>query len=259
MALQRFSRDDIGAIVKFFVVFALIYFAFNIVKADTIKVAVIDSGLNKEVPRRTVKLCDTGHTDFTKDNDPFKDNSNHGTSISGIINAWAYNTDYCQVILKYTTGGNAHAVDVVKALNKAIELKVNIIHMSLSGLDPSIQERQAIKKALDQGIKVVTALGNLSMNVAEVPAYPACYDKRIRAVEALDKNGQLLISSSFLKVLKHSKCKLTSVYQEEGKLIGIKAMGNKVLRATGTSQAAARYSGKLVKRLDRANRSIKHG
>jgi serine protease len=259
MALQRFNRDDVGVIVKLFVVFALIYFAFNIAKASTIKIAVIDTGLNKEVPKRTVKLCDSGHTDFTKDNDPFKDNVLHGTNISGIINAWAYNTDYCQVILKYTNNHDGTVREVVKAINKAIELKVDIIHMSLSGLDFNLSEQRAVKKALDSGIKVVTALGNISVNVAEIPNYPACYDSRIRAVEATDEDNKLLVSSNFLAIRAHSKCKLTTVYSEEGKRLGIKVMGNKVLRATGTSQAAARYSGKLVKRLEKANRSYKRG
>lgn len=253
MEYKRKDRQISRQLVIIFTIFAMAYFLTGICKADTIKVAVLDSGFQtspywkaKEMP----KLCSEVINVVNSNKD---DNYGHGTHITGLIHKYAGDADYCIYPIKFmdiqkkTTSGTKEVEQIkeggvdtsIIALKKAIQLKVDIINYSAGGEEKSEEECELIKKALDMGIKVITAAGNESKNIGKVPYYPAKCDFRITVVESTDKQGRRLASSNFggntvkewgervMSICPHSYCIMT-----------------------GTSQATAITTGKLVRRLD---------
>lgn len=140
--------------------------------AKTIRVAVIDSGIDKEVVDLSGKyganwkhkgMCPTGHKDFTGFS--LHDYHGHGTNISGLIHRYAKGKDYCQIIIKYTNGTADKGPDksfirFIKALQHAINLDVDFINISGGGSAFNKEEKALVKKAIDKGITIVAGAGN---------------------------------------------------------------------------------------------------
>lgn len=142
---------------------------------------------------------------------------NHGTVIAGIIAAAGNNG-------KGGAGINWHAkimplkilddrgdgdTDLaVKAIDYAIQKKVNIINLSFVGPTPSLDFIQAVRRAYRAGILVVAAAGNAAegqtgTNLNMSPQYPVCFDDPLKeenwviGVAALDDQGLLAPFSNF--------------------------------------------------------------
>lgn len=250
--MKRYStrEQNMSTFVRILVIFSLLFFFYQVANAKPIRVAVIDTGLNQSLLKHPIRLCTTGHKDFTSDNNPFLDENGHGTNISGVINAYAKRVDYCQVILKYYSyGTDSHLTTTIKAFQYAIKLKVDIINYSSSGNAPDDAEKFFIKLALNKGIKVVTAVGNDYNPIEIYPTYPACYDKRIIAVAALNKKGDRYIASNFSDTVYKNISKCNNTAQEEiGRNLGVIFKDGSTLIMSGSSQAAALRSGKEVVR-----------
>lgn len=76
--------------------------------------------------------------------------------------------------------------DLVKGVEKAIDLKANIINISLSTIDPNPKLEAVIDKAIKQNICVIAAAGNQGLD--RLP-YPAAYPNVI-SVMARDINNR---------------------------------------------------------------------
>lgn len=205
------------------------------VHAKTIKVAVIDTGFDMKY-KNQVKLCETGHKSFV--DNTTHDYHGHGTHISGLIEKYAKDSDYCQVILKYYRPKHSsnNLMNTIKAFKYAIELGVDVINYSGGGLEPSETEREQILLALSKGIQVVVAAGNERSNLnLRCNYYPACYDKRITVVGNL--NGRKVASTSNYGDIVDEYIQGTDVRSINGLM-------------SGTSQSTAIKSGKVVKDLD---------
>jgi hypothetical protein len=102
------------------------------------------------------------------------------------------------------------------------------------------EEREVVKEALDAGITVVTAAGNEHSDLdSKCDFFPACIDSRVVSVGCSD-----CVQSNTGKVIK---------IWEHGKAI---TAGGYTM--TGTSQATAVFTGKLVKIMhDRAKKRSK--
>ena len=226
-------NEIIWIVILFFFILLVPYRA----TSKMIKVAVIDSGFNTEYTSK-VKLCSTGHTDFTGEG--FKPNSWHGTHVSGLIEIWANKANYCQIILKYyITGQESEKItlkNMVKAINKAIELKVDVINISGGGNNPDLNEYNAIKTALDKGIKVIVAAGNQGRNLHKKCNYfPACYnDGRIIVVGNIDNKGSRAPSSNHGGTI-------------DAYVTGVSIHSINDIIATGTSQSTAIYTGTFIR------------
>lgn len=206
----------------------------SISQAKTIKVAVIDTGLNFKNTK--VKICDSGHADFSGEG--FKDILGHGTNVSNIINDIAKNTNYCQIIIKYYTSKNTsieNGDQFFETLRYTIALKPDIIHLSVAGNYYNSKEIKLLKEALNEGIKIVAAIGNDGKDLnKKCNVYPACSDKRIIKVGNLIKKGMRNNTSNYTR---------DTVWE-----IGTDVEGGGITM-TGTSQAAARHTGKLIKEI----------
>lgn len=200
-------------------------------KEKHITVAVVDTGIRPGIPGQ----CSFG-IDLT--NTSLKDAHGHGTNIAGLIHKYAYDADYCQIPIKFKSGfdGNYGLRNEKIALRYAIDSNVDIINLSLGGSDPDPGEKALIEEALNKGILVVAAAGNdgHDLDIA-CDWFPACYDLRIYMVGSLNRFGYALPSSNFGKVVQYWQ-------------LGLSQLGNGIVMS-GTSQATAIQTGKLVRRL----------
>lgn len=186
------------------------------------------------------KLCKTGHTDFTGTG--IRDVEGHGTHIGSLIAQGNMDVNYCIVVLKFWNPGmRGAAVAEIAAIERAIELKVDIINMSLYGSEYIKAECDVLKKALDAGIKVVAAAGNEHQDISVQGAFPATCDSRIVKVVNIDSKGKLHRSSNY------STIHIPNLYTVVGTdVYGLKP-NNKFESMTGTSQAAAVFTSSLIR------------
>lgn len=218
-----------------------------------IVIAVIDTGFgNTSFPGFKVKLCKYGHRDFTDEGTSAEfgtedevpvDKHGHGTHIAGIIDAFGKKAkvNYCLVILKYYSpesgpfGESYNAPNTVKAIKWATKLKVDYINYSGGGLSSFNEEKEAVKEFLDKGGKFIAAAGNEHVNIDFMHYYPAQDDSRVTVVGAVDENGERIPMSNYG----------TNVRMELGKNVKV-CMPNKCMYMSGTSQATAIATGKLL-------------
>lgn len=210
-----------------------------------ITVAVIDTG----VDFREANLCKFGHKSFV-DRNPLTDTNGHGTHVAGLINQYADGDDYCIVSLKYyadSNNGQQNLDAEIRAIRYAINIKVDFINISGGGPERNPTEQTLIALALAKKITVVVAAGNDGVNLDEECNYfPACYDSRIITVGNLQlsrdwnslKNGVVAPSSNYGNYVKR---------WEVGTNVNSTLPGGKTGSMSGTSQAAAIATGKLVR------------
>lgn len=233
--------------------------------ADPIRVAIIDTGLDVESSFDTepikklglVKpvMCPEGGFDFTSkmifsDEVPkdVTDTHGHGTHVAGLIAKGAGNIPYCIIPMKYWDKDKFFQdvqKSTIRAFEKAISLKVDIINYSAGGNERSEKECLIVKKALDSGIIVVAAAGNENSNINDKPYYPAMCDERIVAVENIDVAGDPTYTSNFTDSRDGAK----DLEKEKATNVISILPKNKTGPMSGTSQAAAIMTGNLVKRL----------
>jgi subtilisin family serine protease len=227
---------------------------FTIQVQATIRVAVIDSGFDFDSnwKNSTVedlskpKLCSEGHTNFVFSRD-LSDSLGHGTHIAGIIGKNNQDTDYCLVILKYYDPWYLNTQGAtIKAFNKAIELDVDIINYSGGGIEFSRLECQVVSKALDAGIVVIAAAGNEHNELTKVPYYPAMCDERVIKVTNIYTNGQYTFTSN-----KDNTNTIKNVIKETGVSVWSLFPGNRFTYLSGTSQACAKVTNRMIKKLEK--------
>ena len=132
--------------------------------------------------------------------EPIEDENGHQSHCTGII--CAKNNDMgmvgvapgakCISVKALAKNGSGSYAGLAAALDYAIEVKPDVISMSLGGSAPSDAMHSRIKKLYEMDIPVVCAAGNTGKGGVN---YPAAYDETI-AVAAYDKNGNIAYFSS---------------------------------------------------------------
>lgn len=228
----------------------------QIANADPIKIAVIDTGISPEVKAKIG--CSSGHKDFTGRG--LDDVHGHGTHVSGLIDQYAKDkifpkvtvekllstkADYCQIFLKFFHKRGDTVPDVLesekKAFKYAIDLKVDVINFSGGGEYFDLEEKLIIKEALDKGIIVVVAAGNDGRNLSvNGHYYPAMYDSRLFVVGNLQSTSKISKSSNYGVHV--------NVWNLGENMISLSHESlTKLATMSGTSQATAIVSGKIIK------------
>jgi subtilisin family serine protease len=228
-----------------------------VISTYQIRVAVVDTGISSGVLAmgKMAGLCNDGHKDFT--NTSIEDTHGHGTNVSGLIHAMAKDSNYCQVILKFFAVDDGKSLErEIAALEYAIEIGVDVINLSLGGSEPDPREKEVIERALNKGITIVTAAGNDGRSMGRVYEvcrevglkytcekkpyyyYPAAYDSRIVVV------GNIMSETSNSGLI---------VKEWEN---GVDIRGDYGYKLTGTSQAAAVRTGKIVRRMYESYRKV---
>lgn len=164
----------------------------------TTKIAIVDSGLNLKDSRFT-HLCSTGHKDTT--NTGIDDVYGHGTHVTGIIQTYAGDKDYCYIIIKYFSVKDSVQQSLkhyLEALHWAIKQHVDVINLSVSGSTYNKIEDNIIKT--HPNIKFIIAAGNDSVNLDDETnnIYPASYTyKNVIVVGNVDRDGHISSTSNY--------------------------------------------------------------
>jgi len=207
--------------------------------ARTIKVAVIDTGKSSDP---NIKLCKNGHRDFTGKG--IEDHYGHGTNVSMLINNASMSSDYCIIVIKVWENHTGE-FDLVEIFNYVRSLKPDIINMSGGYVIPTEINKnkdstyKAVENILNDGIIFVNSAGNNNINLdTNCVFFPACYDDRMVVV------GNMLIDGT-----RHPRSNYGNLVIDRWEM-GTNIVTNKYLW-TGTSQAAAIATGKIVLNLQK--------
>ena len=160
-------------------------------KGNGITVAVLDTGCQTDHPDLNERII--GGYNFTTDDggNPlmFEDYNGHGTHVSGTIAASLNNNGVAGVapetnllILKVLGKDGSGQYDwIIKAIQYAIEQKVDIISMSLGGPTDVKELHDVIIEAVNKDILIVCAAGNEGdgQDSTDELGYPGCYNEVI--------------------------------------------------------------------------------
>lgn len=219
---------------------------------EGIVIAIIDTGCDINHPDLHDRIV--GVKNFTDDDngqsDIVIDYVGHGTHVAGIIAANKNGTGIVGVapkakllIIKALSIGGGSYSAVTKAINYAVNCKVDIISMSLGGKYKDLSLYKAIKKAVDHNILVVCAAGNDGdgQALAEELNYPAGYNEVISVGSVSYEKKASRFSST------NNEVDLLAPGQGfNGNGIISTAAGGGYVEMQGTSMAAPHVSGALA-------------
>ena len=147
-----------------------------------VTIAIIDTGVDATHPDLEGQIRQSKDFVVQKSSDPFSDN--HGTAIAGVIAAKANNSqgivgiapDSHVIALKACWGiktGSLEAIcnsfTLALAINAAIEMKVDILNLSLTGPHDPLLSR-LIEKALQRGIFIIASQPDIEDEKSGFPA-----------------------------------------------------------------------------------------
>lgn len=230
--------------IKFLFLFLLLFSQAQAI--ETIRVVVLDSGLDLYDSRYIGHLCKEGHKDVT--NTDMDDSVGHGTSVAGLIEEYAKDSNYCLIIVKYynsTASDIENTVNFRKAIVYAASLNPTIVNVSSGG--PSFNEEEYNAIAQHLNITFISAAGNYNEELKGLTCfYPACYDSVNNIVVGnIGTNGLKTSSSNFGK-------RVTVWEMGENVKVNLpketcgRSCKNYTGYGSGSSFSAAIYTGKLI-------------
>lgn len=276
--------------------FSLLFSSF-LAHAEPIRIGIADTGLSIDMQVFKVPLCKDGHRDYTVDpekrNSIGIDNYGHGTHVAGLIHQRAANillnafgdkestetslkelqnhqVDYCLVIFKVIDKDVEHSdsyVNFMLDLAQPDLIKIDYLNVSLVGDRQSDIETKGVKAALKRGIVIVAAAGNSGLQIkrnystafpASIPgvlaignyaSYPTDGPPVFAEKEDLAKSGfSALPSSNYGKMVRRW---MPGTWQLSNGNAGV------LQTLTGTSQAAANFTGYLVnQKLQKGSKNV---
>lgn len=218
--------------------------------ARTIRVAVIDTGVDFQHPalKNKLEISNINGIKYGWDFSGYgstQDNNGHGTHIASLIameNNLGQSPEVRLIILKYYDNKDQKKdpmASSIEALNKALDLNVDIVNYSGGGPIFNQEEFEVLKKMNDKGILVVAAAGNENQDIDQKGFYPASYDlPNIISVAAVDKEGLPVKSSNHGTKAVHIAA--------WGKTVWAALPHGKYGALTGTSQATAKVTNSIV-------------
>ena len=162
--------------------------AWRITKGESIIVAVLDTGINKDDQDLADRVvAEVNLTDSPTSDDVY----GHGTHMAGTIAAIAPECLLMNVKVADDTGRSEASV-VARGIVWAVDNGAQVINISLS-MRASPELEQAVDYARDRGAIVIAAAGN--QGVSE-PVFPAYYANCL-AVAGTNKNDSLALFSNY--------------------------------------------------------------
>ncbi len=171
--------------------------------AETVKVAVIDTGYNGDPSH----LCKEGHYNYINHKEEIgQDQIGHGTFVATAIKEYAGDkVDYCIVVLKVfgkpgkklpdgTEESAEYNGGIPDAVQYAAGIGAKVINMSLSGEGNIVREQVALIEAVHKKAVIFVSAGNKYLNLdIKCNTYPACYKiPGVFVVGATDDNGKVM-------------------------------------------------------------------
>jgi len=177
--------------------------------SDTIKIAIVDSGIESTHPDLQSKIIETWVASAISEGPG--DLVGHGTHVAGIAAAATNNgigisgvginsmvgslkACKCYPLPDFCFTGICEDWDTAEAISYATAQGYHVINMSFGGPYVSSAVEDAINQALDAGLVLVASAGNSYL--FEEPSYPAAFDGVI-AVAATDHFDNLAYFSNF--------------------------------------------------------------
>ncbi len=149
------------------------------VEASSLKVAVIDSGVDLTHPDLKRNLVDG--INLVEPSKSVQDIDGHGTKVSGLIGAVTNNQlgvvspsrGTSIMPIKVTENGTGNLSTVVQGIRYAIDHDADVINLSLGNYNNSFALRTVIEEAISKNILIVGAAGNDNDSGVVFPAaYP---------------------------------------------------------------------------------------
>ena len=176
--------------------------AWTVANGSNVTIAVIDSGIDSDHPEFEGRIVE-GH-DFVNDDDEPEDDYGHGTQVAGVaaaaandnhgIAGLAWNAKIMPVKVLDNRGRGVSS-DLTCALYWAADKGAHVANISIISFGPSFGMQSAINYAVNEGMLVFAAAGNLFEDGNPV-TYPAAHDGVI-AVAATDQDdGHAWFSSA---------------------------------------------------------------
>lgn len=174
--------------------------------ADII-VAIIDSGVDPSHPEFAGRLL-TGWN-FVADNSNTNDDFGHGTHVAGIaasagassgVYGMAWQVKILPLKILNENGGGVGS-DLISAIDMAISRGAKIINVSLGSSVRSTLMEEAIQRAINAGVVVVSSAGN-SGPTANTPSYPAAFTDviAVAATDQQDRRASFSTSGSYVDI-----------------------------------------------------------
>jgi subtilisin family serine protease len=227
-------------------VLSIAFLLFSQAQAKTLKVAVVDTGLDLNDPRLKKHLCRIGHADFTGEG--IEDTHGHGTNMVGLIEKYAGLGNYCLVIYKYYSKNLPDLVNIkneIKAFKKAVANKVRVVNFSSSGTAFDEEELGIIKN--NPKVTFVVAAGNngVDIDLIQNASYPAGYflPNEI-VVGSTNQEGKRSTTSNYSRNI---------IVYEMGENVYTTSLDG-YTRISGTSESTAIHTGKLIRNILDATR-----
>lgn len=173
----------------------------------SIKVAVIDTGVDDTHPDLKVNVDAASGYNFVTNSPLGRDDHNHGTHCAGTIGAAAnngigvagVNWNVTIIPIKFLDAqGSGTLEDAVQSIQYATRLRVHVMSNSWGGGGYTQSLHDAIDEARKAGILFVAAAGNESNNNDDRPTYPAGYAlENVISVAAVDNQDKIASFSNF--------------------------------------------------------------
>lgn len=232
-------------IISIFLMIALLapYVAVETSKAEKIRVALLDSGVDLDDDIECEEQEDFIDNTGEETNFLMGDSNGHGTAVAGIICARKSEDRICGMAAnvelysaKILDEQNEAPVErVVKAIQWAIEKKVNIIHMSFATTEYSPELKKAVEDARQAGILLIAPAGNAGSADEDESSvmYPAAWDSVISVGSTDDMNEKSAFSPTGEGL---------DIMAPVEKILSTGAFGG-IIVEEGTSLAAAQVTG----------------
>lgn len=163
-----------------------------------------------------------------------KDEYGHGSHVAGLLTGAltgvAPNAEL-HVIKVLNEKGRGRIADVMDGITHAMNMKVDVLAISLGVRDIPLILKQRIVQAYESGMTIVSAVGNDSN---PTPLYPAIMNEVI-AVGGLDKDGNVAYFSNGGYDVLAPSVDILSTWKED-----------KYARLTGTSMASPLVAGAIA-------------
>lgn len=162
-----------------------------------VKVAIIDTGVHADHEDLKGKVIETHNTT----SEAYGWTNGHGTGVAALVGASKNTTGIlsvapdCQIIAikALTESGSGSMVDIVEAVNLAIDRGAHVINMSLGGGGGFAPLEAAINRAAAAGIYVISSAGNSGADNSV--GYPGKYPNGY-AIAATNQAGKVSAFSS---------------------------------------------------------------
>lgn len=233
---------------------------------ENVVIAVIDNGFYTETSSFPEHLWDDGNGNHgwntannTSDISPVYKVENgvsselsdtvHGTNVAGIIGIAANNSNFIgaaygstlmllKAAIDYTSGDTRTkftSASVTSAIDFARNNGANIINMSLGSAAHSSAIKNAVARAYNSGIVLISSAGNAQTGTATQPFYPAA-DENVIGVMASDMTDTTILAD--FSNFDENDGQYYDITAPGVGIIGSSLLEGKVSRLSGTSQAA---------------------